>query len=142
MLPLLARSASLSPFPLLHFSLSIPCSQHQLIVCDCLIMMPSRHVFIVDVRNLTQPEEQRESTLKNQTRCVRCYPEGHGFALSSIEGRVAMEFFDSSPDVQAKKCAACQLHVRPSSSPQAAQVRVQVPSRSRQSQKPRHCVSC
>jgi hypothetical protein len=68
------------------------------------IIAPARHVFIVDVRNLTQPEEQRESTLKNQTRCVRCYPEGHGFALSSIEGRVAMEFFDSAPDVQAKKC--------------------------------------
>jgi hypothetical protein len=49
-----------------------------------LVIAPTRHVFIVDVRNLTQPEEQRESTLKNQTRCVRCYPEGHGFALSSI----------------------------------------------------------
>ena len=71
-----------------------------------------RHVWIVDARNLTQPEQQRESSLKNQTRCVRCYAEGHGFALSTIEGRVAMEFFDSAPEVQAKKCAllAC---VRP-----------------------------
>ena len=57
----------------------------------------------MDARNLTEPEQQRESSLKNQTRCVRCYAEGHGFALSTIEGRVAMEFFDSAPEIQAKK---------------------------------------
>jgi cell cycle arrest protein BUB3 len=28
-----------------------------------------------------------------------------GYALSSIEGRVAMEYFDPSPEVQAKKYA-------------------------------------
>lgn len=63
----------------------------------------------MDARNLTEPEQQRESSLKNQTRCVRCYAEGHGFALSTIEGRVAMEFFDSAPEVQAKKCSKIAL---------------------------------
>ncbi|CAH2053293.1 unnamed protein product [Thlaspi arvense] len=53
-----------------------------------------RHVNIYDLRNMSQPEQRRESSLKYQTRCVRSYPNGTGYALSSVEGRVAMEFFD------------------------------------------------
>ncbi|KAG6491143.1 hypothetical protein ZIOFF_052475 [Zingiber officinale] len=62
-----------------------------------------RHVNVYDLRNMSQPEQRRESSLKYQTRCVRCYPNGTGFTLSSIEGRVAMEFFDLSEAAQAKK---------------------------------------
>ena len=37
-----------------------------------------------------------------------------GYALSSVEGRVAMEFFDEDPEVQAKKYAfKCHRKVRP-----------------------------
>ncbi|KAJ6986326.1 mitotic checkpoint protein BUB3.2 [Populus alba x Populus x berolinensis] len=61
-----------------------------------------RHVNVYDLRNMSQPEQRRESSLKYQTRCVRCYPNGTGYALSSVEGRVAMEFFDSSEASQAK----------------------------------------
>lgn len=35
----------------------------------------------------------------NQTRCIRIFPNNAGYALSSIEGRVAIEFFDPSPEV-------------------------------------------
>lgn len=52
-----------------------------------------------------QPEQVRESSLKYQTRCIRCYPNGTGYALSSIEGRVAMEYFDNSEQVQTRKYA-------------------------------------
>ena len=65
----------------------------------------NRHVLIYDVRNLSAPEQQRESSLKFQTRCIRCFPNGKGYALSSIEGRVAMEYFDMSAAAQAKKYA-------------------------------------
>uniref|UniRef100_A0A7S0F0I8 Mitotic checkpoint protein BUB3 n=1 Tax=Hanusia phi TaxID=3032 RepID=A0A7S0F0I8_9CRYP len=65
----------------------------------------SRHVWIYDVRNLSEPEQKRESSLKFQTRCIRCYPDGTGYALSSIEGRVAMEYFDPDTASQAKKYA-------------------------------------
>lgn len=65
----------------------------------------NRHVLIYDVRNLSVPEQTRESSLKFQTRCIRCFPNGHGYALSSIEGRVAMEYFDMSAAAQAKKYA-------------------------------------
>lgn len=47
----------------------------------------------------------RESSLKHQTRTVACFPDGKGYVLSSIEGRVAVEYFDPSPDVQSQKYA-------------------------------------
>jgi len=50
-------------------------------------------------------EQQRESSLKYQTRCIAAYPDGRGYALGSVEGRVAMELFDLSPEVQAGKYA-------------------------------------
>jgi len=64
-----------------------------------------RQVLIFDVRQMANPEQIRESSLMNQTRCVRCSPDGDGYALSSIEGRVAIEYFDPSPKVQKKKYA-------------------------------------
>jgi WD40 repeat protein len=62
-----------------------------------------RHIWIWDLRRMKEPEQRRESSLKYQTRCLRAFPDGTGFAVSSIEGRVAMEYFDPSPDAQAKK---------------------------------------
>ena len=41
---------------------------------------------------------ERESSLKFQTRCVRFFPDGHGFCLGSIEGRVGVEFLDDLAD--------------------------------------------
>lgn len=59
-----------------------------------------RHVYVLDVRSLAKPEQHRQSSLMHQTRCVRPFPNGAGYALSSVEGRVAIEFFDPSPEVQ------------------------------------------
>jgi len=64
-----------------------------------------RNVIVYDLRNMAEPEQRRESSLKFQTRCIRAYPNGTGYALSSIEGRVAMEYFDPNPEAQAKKYA-------------------------------------
>ncbi|MCO5613949.1 hypothetical protein L7F22_068229 [Adiantum nelumboides] len=50
-------------------------------------------------------EQKRESSLKFMLRDIRCMPDGQGYAISSIEGRIAVEFFDSSESVQAKKYA-------------------------------------
>lgn len=65
----------------------------------------NRQVCLYDVRNMGQPEQVRESSLMNQTRCIRIFPNGAGYALSSIEGRVAIEFFDPSEEVQKRKYA-------------------------------------
>lgn len=50
-------------------------------------------------------QQRRESSLKYQTRCIRCFPNKVGYVLSSIEGRVAVEYLDPSPEVQKKKYA-------------------------------------
>lgn len=49
--------------------------------------------------------ESRESSLKFQTRTIRCFPNRQGFVVGSIEGRVAVEYFDMSPDTQRLKYA-------------------------------------
>ncbi|KAG4302311.1 hypothetical protein PCK1_001583 [Pneumocystis canis] len=55
--------------------------------------------------NMNEPMQQRESSLKFMTRAVKCMPDGNGYVTSSIEGRISVEFFDPSPDIQAKKYA-------------------------------------
>nr|KAJ0199697.1 hypothetical protein LSAT_V11C600337750 [Lactuca sativa] len=35
-----------------------------------------RHVNVYDLRNMSQPEQRRESSLRYQTSCVQCYPNG------------------------------------------------------------------
>lgn len=64
-----------------------------------------RFVWIWDLRKLVEPETRRESSLKYQTRCIRPFIDGEGYALASTEGRVAVEYFDPSPQVQAQKYA-------------------------------------
>nr|XP_054766335.1 mitotic checkpoint protein BUB3-like [Lytechinus pictus] len=64
-----------------------------------------RKVLVWDLRNMGYVQQRRESSLKYQTRCIRAFPNGQGYVLSSIEGRVAVEYLDPSPDVQKKKYA-------------------------------------
>lgn len=64
-----------------------------------------RKVFVWDLRNSAYVLQRRESSLKYQTRCIKCFPNKQGFALSSIEGRVAVEYLDSRPEIQKKKYA-------------------------------------
>lgn len=52
-----------------------------------------------------QPEQVRESSLKFQTRAIACFTDGRGYALGSVEGRVAMEYFDQGAEAQANKYA-------------------------------------
>ena len=53
----------------------------------------------------TEPWQRRESSLKFMTRAVSCMPNDAGYASSSIEGRVAVEWFDPSETSQARKYA-------------------------------------
>lgn len=74
-----------------------------------LVATSERHLQVYELRALRDaapaPQQSRESSLKFQTRCVRCFPDGTGFAVSSVEGRVGMEYFDLDEAVQAKKYA-------------------------------------
>lgn len=52
-----------------------------------------------------EPWQRRESSLRFMTRDVDCMPNDEGYASSSIEGRVAVEWFDPSSESQARKYA-------------------------------------
>ncbi|KXS93425.1 hypothetical protein AC579_7004 [Pseudocercospora musae] len=54
-----------------------------------------------------KPWQERESSLKFQTRASGCMPDGTGFACSSIEGRVGVEWFDEDAN---KKMYAFKCH--------------------------------
>lgn len=64
-----------------------------------------RKVWVWDMRNMSCPQQKRESSLKYQTRYLECFPNKSGYVLSSIEGRVAVEYLDPSPEAQKRKYA-------------------------------------
>ena len=53
-----------------------------------------RKVVIFDVRKLDKPVSTLSSSLKHQTRVLRCMPNGSGYALGTVEGRIAIEYID------------------------------------------------
>lgn len=53
---------------------------HRLVVATA-----GRHITVYDLRHMQQAEQIRESSLKYQTRCVRCYPNGTGMRFNPLE---------------------------------------------------------
>ena len=52
-----------------------------------------RKVLVWDLRNMGYVQQRRESSLKYQTRCIRCFPNKLGYVLSSIEGIFLKTFY-------------------------------------------------
>jgi len=75
------------------------CTSEQYIVAAT----SDRKVFLYDIRSLHNLMQDRESSLKHQTRDVQPNIENTGFLLTSVEGRVAVEYFEIKD--QAKKFA-------------------------------------
>lgn len=114
----LAHAPSTIQLPSKPFSISLTPTK-------LVVAMASRAIFIYDINALylltsqaapsdesrgenildIEPWQQRESSLKFMTRDVCCMPNDDGYALSSIEGRVGVEWFDPSPESQARKYA-------------------------------------
>ncbi|KAF9062874.1 WD40 repeat-like protein [Rhodocollybia butyracea] len=69
------------------------------------VAMASRLFHIYDIRNMQEPKQRRESSLKYMTRSLACMVNGEGYATASVEGRIAVEYFDPSPEAQEKKYA-------------------------------------
>ncbi|KAK2746983.1 hypothetical protein FQN57_002555 [Myotisia sp. PD_48] len=103
------------PLPSKPFSLSVTPTK-------LVVAMASRMLHIYDLKSLTvfleqsadqapphtleiEPWQRRESSLKFMTRAVACMPDDAGYASSSIEGRVAVEWFDPSEQSQDRKYA-------------------------------------
>lgn len=64
-----------------------------------------RQIVLLDLRRPGETMQRRESSLKCQTRCVAQMCSGEGYTLGSVEGRVAVEYVDDSPEVQQRKYA-------------------------------------
>jgi cell cycle arrest protein BUB3 len=101
-------------------TISLPAKPHSLSISasKLVVAMASRLLYIYDLKSTLmlasqangaatelKPWQQRESSLKFMTRAVACMPNDDGYATSSIEGRVAVEWFDPSPESQARKYA-------------------------------------
>lgn len=66
-----------------------------------------RNIAIFDVRRLSMPLEKRESTLKHQIRCLQVGIDQKSFVSGSVEGRVALEYFDASENLQSRYAFKC-----------------------------------
>lgn len=91
-----------------------------------IVGMGNRLINIYDFRKLSEPLQQRESSLKYQTRCIRWFNDGEGFVCSSIEGRVAVDYLDPSAEVQAMKFAF-KCHRQPLDNPTAEKSEIVYP---------------
>lgn len=115
-------------------SIECPGKVYAMALCgpDTLVVGTSeRHVQLYDVRRLSQRGghpgdailQRRESSLKHQTRIIRAFPDGTGFATGSTEGRIAIDFADPNPAVQVSggqlRHSARGTTVLPPSTPQA-----------------------
>lgn len=79
---------------------------HMDVVNNTLVVsMASRLFHIYDVRRMSEPAQTRESSLKFMTRSLACMADGQGYAIGSVEGRIGVEYFDPSPEIQDKKYA-------------------------------------
>ncbi|KAJ3208690.1 hypothetical protein HDU67_006596 [Dinochytrium kinnereticum] len=78
------------------------------------VALAGRKVLVYDIRNMGSALQEKGSSMKFMTRAVRCMPNGQGYALSSIEGRVAVEFFSQEEEDQKKKYAfKCHREKKP-----------------------------
>lgn len=95
--------------------ISLPGKVYSMDTCQNILAigMSDRFIWIYDTRHMNVPLQRRESSLKYQTRTVKCFPDGEGFICASIEGRVAVEFIDISESVQEEKYAF-KCHRQPS----------------------------
>lgn len=62
-----------------------------------------RRTLVWDLRNMSTALQKRESSLKYQTRCIKCFPSRQGFVLSSIEGKEVVSHVEHFKNLYAKK---------------------------------------
>jgi len=68
-----------------------------------------RHLLIYDLRKPTTVFRQFQSPLKFQSRCISCFRDRSGFALGSIEGRVAISHVEQK-DLKKNFAFKCHRH--------------------------------
>ncbi|KAI5452041.1 RNA export factor gle2 [Naganishia albida] len=59
-----------------------------------------RQICLVDLKNPGVIKSSKESPLKMQTRVITAFPSGDGYAVGSVEGRVAIQYADEKNQAQ------------------------------------------
>ncbi|KAG8905912.1 hypothetical protein FRB99_007992 [Tulasnella sp. 403] len=73
-----------------------------------------RHIITVNLNNPTTIYKRIDSPLKWQTRVVACFPSGDGYAVGSVEGRVAIQYVE---DKDSANNFSFKCHRKESSNP-------------------------
>ena len=88
---------------------SIPTSSKVFSLCHSeeklVIATGNGQILVYDIRDLSK--EIKSTKQKHQIRKVVCLPDGKGYALASVEGRVAVEYF---ADEESNKSFAFKCH--------------------------------
>ncbi|CAL9166562.1 unnamed protein product [Musa hybrid cultivar] len=61
-----------------------------------LVAVVGKQINVYDLRNLRVPVQIKESSMSYQIRCVRSFSSCEGYASGSVDGCVALEYFDPS----------------------------------------------
>lgn len=77
-----------------------------------LVQRKGSEIDIFDLRNFDSPVETRELGLNHQVRDLisLSHTSDEGFALSTIDGRVSLEYFDQDPELQQAKRFTFKCH--------------------------------
>ncbi|AGO12135.1 AaceriAEL226Wp [[Ashbya] aceris (nom. inval.)] len=80
---------------------------------DCgatrVVCMTTDGVYVFRTSDIDAAPERRESGLKYQSRCVRLVPDEEGYVQSSVDGRVAVEYFGDEGRKFAFRCHRMNL---------------------------------
>ncbi|KAL9648970.1 hypothetical protein ABK040_008350 [Willaertia magna] len=71
------------------------------------VALANKEVLIYDLRKPSEVFKQCVSPLREQTRCIACFPDASGFAIGSIEGRVGINYL---PETAQRKNFAFKCH--------------------------------
>ncbi|KAN0065812.1 RNA export factor gle2 [Thecaphora frezii] len=107
----------LDPQPNQVQMLNLPERAYSMDVCgsNVVVAMAERGVlaFRLEENGQITPLSEHTSPLKYQTRSVAALPDGDGYALGGVEGRVAVQYFHDPPDKDGKcKKFAFKCHRR------------------------------
>lgn len=78
------------------FTIQVPERVYTMDVVSNLLVIGTaeRMVLVYNLQNPGAPFKNIQSPLKWQTRCIACFPDGKGFAIGSIEGRVGIQYVE------------------------------------------------
>lgn len=60
----------------------------------------SRKIKRINLENLNAGYKTYDSMLRGQIRTVAAFPAGNGFAVGSIDGRIAVQYFEKNPEAE------------------------------------------